>query len=397
MPALLGLLALTITFCYRVKISNRFLILIGGFVALFIAQSLIYQSISPKYFLLYPFNFWIAYCFVRAMRERFLYHLEYIVTSLAAISLIIWLADVVTGSAIRHLLSGMSVGRPYAPIVDSYIIVQAFINENVGATIPRNSGFAWEPGAFAVICCAGLLINQYRTGLRIRNNHGAVILIVALLSSQSTTGYSILMAFLLAKFWQQIRGAARALMVPLVSLIILFVFSSVPFMQSKIQELLAQDLHEMAVIASYEWNIGRPVAAQRFLSFQLDFADFLKNPWTGYGGQDEQMLVRQEGLNIISISGIGKIMAKFGIAGIAFFLCITAASSVHLGRQFGGSSPSLLLLYIVLVSISYSLVEHPLFLCLWCFWLFARPMAGISVPVEAQRAAGPYAQGVETT
>lgn len=370
MPVLLCGLGIAITLRYHLKLSRGFLLVICGFFALFLMQSFTFGSIHPKYMLIYPLNLWVTYCFIKAMRERLLYHIEFLITWLAGISFVIWSIDILTYGAVRQALSGITFGQSYNRIVDSYIFFQTFINESVSSALPRNAGFAWEPGAFAVFCCFGLMLNFYRNNFRLRRNLGAAVLIAALLSSQSTTGYSIFAVFLLFKLWNDIRGTAKFVLFPILGVVVVTSIFSLSFMQDKISNLLSQDLNELAYNASMDWNIGTPLGAQRFLSFQLDFYDFLNNPWTGYGGEDEEMLINRESLNIISVSGIGKIMARFGVFGFAFFVWSTAMSSIFVGRYFGVGNPFLLLMYIFMVSISYSLIENPIFLATWCYWVF---------------------------
>lgn len=374
MPVLLAGLASVITLRYRVALTPRFAVLLGGFFTLFIAQSLVFQSIHPKYLVLYPLNFWVCYCFVKAMHERVFLHLEFWITRLSAISLVIWSVDIVAGGKIRSSLSGIQLGQPYSPIIDSYVFFQAFVNEQVDSFLPRNSGFAWEPGAFAVFCCMGLMINLYRTNFSLERNAGAYLLLAALASSQSTTGFSILIILIIFKLWHDIMGVARIVIFPAMVVAVVVGIISLPFMQDKIENLWAQDLNQLIMSARSDWNLGEPVAAQRFLSFKLDFADFLNNPLTGYGGEDDDMTVRRFSLNIVSISGIGKILARFGIFGFAFFAWSTVISSSTVSRRFGAGGFAMLALYIFMVSISYSLIEHPLFIVLWCFaYLEGRP------------------------
>lgn len=369
MPLLLGVFALAISFQYSIKITRPFVYLIGGYIILFLCQWIIYGSFHPKHLILYPLNMWVAYCFVRAMRENFLFHIEFLITFFSGLSLLIWIADVLTSGGVRQAFSGFYIAQPYNEIVDSYFAVYAFINEGVDSLLPRNSGFAWEPGAFAVFCCLALVINFYRTDFCFKRNFGAVVLIASLLSSQSTTGYNILLVIILSKLWRDVQGAARVFLPILIVALVASVFT-LPFMQDKISDLWSEDIGELARGATSTWNFDRPVAAQRFLSFKIDFNDFLENPWTGYGGRDGEMLIERESLNIVSISGVGKIMARFGVFGLAFFLLSTLISSGFLSRQFGVRSPLFLALFVIMVSVSYSLIEHPLFLSIWAYRLF---------------------------
>lgn len=378
-PVLLGTISLILTLNYGVVISRSFIALIGGYLVLFLVQLVWYGSFHPKHLVLYPLNLWVAYTFVNAMHERFFLHLEYLITRLAGVSLAIWGLDVISDGAVRRQLSGMVFGEPYNPIIDSYILVQTFINEGVDSMVPRNSGFAWEPGAFAVLCSIALLINLYRTNFRLNNNRGALVLLAALLSSQSTTGYNILLVIFLAKLWRDLQGTAR-MFLPVIAIAVISVVLSIPFMQEKIVDLWQQDLDQLARSATSEWNFDRPVAAQRFLSLRLDFSDFLENPWTGYGGRDSEMLTQRDALNIVSISGIGKVFARFGVFGFGFFFFSTLLSSIQLSRSFGARTPLLLVLIILMVSLSYSLIEHPIFICLWGYWFFVNADKFVAVP-----------------
>lgn len=355
---------------YSIRISYRLILFLAIYLILTGLQSIIYGSLHPKQLLLYPLNLVSAYCYVRAMGRRFFGYVEVQIFVLSAITVLIWGFDTLTSGLIRNGLEGVTVGAPYSGIVDSYIVVQTFINEGVDALIKRNSGFGWEPGAFSVMCNVALMINLYRTKFKLRGNFRALVLVAAVASSQSTTGYSILLIFILLKFWHDFSSTSRLLIFPLAAVSLIFATAALPFMQSKIEDLSRQSLEELAEQASQDWNKDKPIAAQRFLSLTMDFSDFINNPLTGYGGEEAQMLANRESYNIVSISGIGKILARFGILGFGFFAVATAYSSYIISRQFDADSPTMLFLFIACVSISYSIIEHPLFICLWCYGFF---------------------------
>lgn len=370
-PIILVIFSTTFYYLYSIKISYRIVSFLLAFLALTAVQSLIYDSIHPKHLLLYPVNFLCSYCLVKAMGPRFFGYVETQIFALATISIAIWTLDTLTSGAVSNGLKGITVGTPYDDIVDSYVVVQTFINEGVDAFLRRNSGFCWEPGAFSVMCNAALMLNAYRTKFRIQGNVRAVVLTMAIITSQSTTGFYILFIFALIRLWHTSSRTSRLFVWPVMAIFLLLASVTLPFMQSKIKEVSEQSLNEVAKQASQDWNKDKPIAAQRFLSFTMDFSDFLNNPLTGYGGEDSQMMAKRSSYNIVSVSGIGKVLARFGILGFAFFIIATAYSSLYVNRYFKAGSPSMLFLFILLTSISYSIIEHPLFICLWCFGFFA--------------------------
>lgn len=378
---------------HRIDWNRRFLFLLLGFYALFVLQLLWFESFHPKFLLLYPISFGVAYVYLRALGVRFFFILEKVIVGLTICALVIWLVDVGTVGAFRSRLSGLNLLAPYDDIIDSYVFLYAVVLEGVDSFIPRNAGFMWEPGAFAVINCIALTISMARNDFRVVGNRSAQILLLGVLSSQSTTGYSILMVIFLFKLFSKLSGLTRILVIPLA----LFAASAVfmlPFMQDKMIELWNQDAGELAASASESWNIDKPVAAQRFLSLKLDMDDFLENPILGYGGRESEMGIRKQNLNIVTISGIGKIPAKFGIFGIVFFIFALFKSSRKLAADLGCGSSYMFAAVLLSVAVSYSLIEHPLVMCFWMYWI-ADPNLPVThnvrLATQSRRTAAPIA------
>lgn len=366
---LLGISCLALIFTHKIGVDRRLVALLMGYFLLFAVQLLWYESFHPKHLLLYPVSFCIAYVYLRSMQVRFFNILEDVIAWLSICALAVWVVDVLSAGKLRSALSGINLLSPYDDIIDSYVFIYTVVLEGVESYLPRNAGFAWEPGAFAVFNCIGLVINLARTSFKVRNNRRAQLFIVAILSSQSTTGYSILLAILLAKAMVGVKGAARLVVVPVV-ISVIAVALTLPFMQDKILELWDQDVNELAASASESWNIDKPVAAQRFLSLKLDMDDFLENPILGYGGRESEMGIRKQNLNIVTISGIGKIPAKFGFFGLAFFIVSLVMSSSRLAERLGCESRSVLAIVLLCIAVSYSLIEHPILMCFWLYWNF---------------------------
>jgi len=109
--------------------------------------------------------------------------------------------------------------------------------------------------------------------------------------------------------------------------------------------------------------------AQRIASFQISFRVFLNNPILGYGGYMDASWTKKLGANIAAISGIGEIMARFGIVGTFFFLYSLFRTSKLLQSAFSFKGWIFPILVILAISISYSVVG-PILLCIWLFYLF---------------------------
>jgi hypothetical protein len=354
---------------YSIQFSKKFVRLLLMFLVYFILLTVKFGELHYKFLLIYPLTFFITYSTVVSLKTSFFFYYETCLKYLCLIALLLWALQIMIPVQLTDFLRSLTLFKPYNEIIQAHVIVFSILNEGVDSFLPRNSGFAWEPGAFSVFINLAIFANLIRNSFRITNNINLWIFIVALLSTQSTTGYSIFL--LLAVFYfVNLKGIAfKVLMVPLFIIGVLYILS-LPFMYEKITSLGNEEISDLVETGAKDWNKDKMVGAQRFVSFQMDFIDFTNNPILGYGGHDEEMWTRKEKINIVSISGIGKILAKFGLVGTLFLLIVLYNNSIQFSKYFNYKGKLLLFLIILQISISYSLIENALLLCFWMFFFF---------------------------
>ncbi len=73
---------------------------------------------------------------------------------------------------------------------------------------------------------------------------------------------------------------------------------------------------------------------QRFTSFLISFRDFYNNPILGNAGIPGESWYEKIGANISPISGLGNLLANFGIVGFLFFIIMSLKSSFLFSRYF---------------------------------------------------------------
>jgi hypothetical protein len=379
LPFLLSIWLLKI---YKIGVSKKFILLIFLFLVYFILLTFKYDEIHYKFLVIYPLSFFIAYSFVSTLKADFFTIYERLLHLLCLIALFFWVLQILIPVPLTSLLSSLTLIKPYNEIIQAHIFVFSILNEGIESVLPRNSGFAWEPGAFAVFINLAIFVNLIRNSFRIRKNINLVIFVLTLLSTQSTTGYSI---FLLqaAFYFINMKGISlKLLLMPLLIIGVLYVIS-LPFMYEKITGLGNEKISDVVETGAKDWNKDKMIGAQRFVSFQIDFIDFLNNPILGYGGHDEDMWIKKSKINVVSISGIGKIMAKFGLVGIIFFIVVLYKNSVQFSKFYDYKGKLLLFLLMLQVSISYSLIENPLLMCFWMFFFFNPKLSTNSASIKA--------------
>ena len=227
-------------------------------------------------------------------------------------------------------------------------------------SVIRNAGFAWEPGSFACYINLAIFLNLIRTKFTIHNNKKLYIFIIALITTFSTTGFAILM--LLIVFYVYNQNLKYIILFAPISIVLIFYILFLPFMTEKIIDVSEYDTDAMI---EHSINNDTNPTPQRIESLQIDFIDFHNNPILGYGGHLEERWTEKLGANISTISGIGKVMAVFGIVGILFFIVQLTMTSMEFTKIFHFRGWGFQFFLIIMISISYSIIFTPLLMCFW--------------------------------
>lgn len=354
---------------FKLSFNKYFNLLIFFFIIYYVLLTLKFNEIHYKFLIIYPLSFFIAYAVIMALKIQFFIIYEKLLIGLCWIAIFFWTLQIFIPEELTTILKSITLLKPFNETIQAHIGVYTIIKEGVESLLPRNAGFSWEPGAFSVFINFAIFINLIRKQFKLKKNYGLYILIVTLISTQSTTGYSIFLLIAVFYFINIKMRSGFVLFVPLFIIGVFYLFS-LPFMYEKIDVLINEKVSDVVNTGAQEWNNDNVIGAQRFVSLQIDFIDFLNNPILGYGGHDEDMWTRKSNANVVSISGIGKILARFGLVGTLFFLIILYNSSVHFSKAFHYKGKLILFFLILQVSISYSLIETPIFLCFWMFFYF---------------------------
>ena len=374
---------------YKVIINKYFVSLIFFFLIYFIFLTIKFNEIHYKFLFIYPISFFIAYSIIMALKLKFFIIYEKLLIYLCVIAMFFWIIQIFIPEQLTNFLKNLTLLEPYKDIIKAQIGVYTIIVEGVDSYLPRNSGFAWEPGAFSVFISFAIFVNLVLNKFKLKKNYGLYILIITLISTQSTTGYSICLLIAVLYFINIKIKSGIVLFIPLF-IIGLFYLFSLPFMYEKIDGLFSEKITDVVSTGSEEWNSNKTIDAQRFVSFQIDFVDFLNNPILGYGGHDEDMWTKKDNVNVISISGIGKILARFGLVGTLFFLIVLYRNSIKYSQRFNYKGKLILFFLILQISISYSLIENPIFLCFWMFFYFDPKIESFDIELNSKKIKSKY-------
>jgi hypothetical protein len=371
-------------FKWKVIYTKQFYFIVLLFVLYFLAASIKYYIIQPTFLLTYLFLIFITYTTIKALKFEFFRIYEYLMFWLAIFSLFMWVMQLgLGGDTLYNMFARISLlqeisfvsGHGLSALFYSIQPFETTIINNF--TIPRNCGYSWEPGSFAVYLCLALFINLFITSTRKDSKLRFWILFATLISTQSTTGYVIMMLIIVFYFIN--KDIKKILLVfPIVIAVMIFV-SSLPFMKNKIFELI-DETSRLEQLLFDSFGRENPVTPQRFTSLRITMVDFLHNPLLGLAAHYEDQWTYKLGSNISPISGIGNLFAQFGLFGVFFFLYFSIRSSFFLSRQMKYKGRWLLFLVIVFIAVSYSILFIPLVMCFWMFTLCEPEIAKEKVP-----------------
>lgn len=229
---------------------------------------------------------------------------------LAGVSLLFYLPETV-GVNLRGAMAVLSL--PTGDATVQHIGVHNFGYEGS----QRNSGVFWEPGAFAGYLSFGLLCALSERGREISKRY-IVLLVFALLTTQSTTGYFVLAAISGGYVLQKMKGKGALRRAPFLVLSVLalfFVFASV----YKSSDFLEKKLVEQFETAGDD--IGG-ASLTRFSNLLVDIEYIKERPVLGWSANPNVRVERDAWLEDLVVgfgNGFSGFVVSFGIPLMAVY------------------------------------------------------------------------------
>ena len=327
-------------------------------------------NLSFYFFLFYAI--FIAFIHVRVYGRDLFPLYEHIMVVLATISLVLWGITIIPGFRLLFQLFPETVhGSNVLYIFHSLDPAKG----HAFGFFVRNAGCSWEPGRFAIMLVLAILVNLARKGITFYKNKNIIILLLALVSTFSTTGYSIAI-LLYSIFWfdkLNLRKIITFFFIVLPFTIFLFSFD---FMGEKIQDRAnfeEQTKERMIQINYYEETKGNEYIASldRFESAYFEWMNFLQDPLLGYGRNWDNSWFRQTlTKNMTLTGGFVKIFSQNGIFIGLFLYILLFYSSIIAGQTYLNRHKFALAMVLLFSSISYPIFGIPIYTAFWFYGLF---------------------------
>lgn len=356
----------------------RICLLFALWIVLLFTNKSYYGNEQYSYYFFLYYSIIVAYIHVQVFGKKMLPLYENIMMKLCLLSLVFWGIYIIYPSTAAFFKSFPEAGQGHH-IFYLYKWTDPSVREiqsyNYG--ILRNAGCSWEPGRFSIMVLLALYCNLARCGIKFIGNWSGIILLLALLSTQSTTGllgaivlYSI---FAFKKFDLQYIIAFLIFVVP-----VSYQLISLDFMGEKIEEQLDLDASLKKINSSVDYvnkvkesneYVG---SLARFPSMYFEIINIEHDPLLGYGRNDGKSYFSQRiSGNFVLTSGLLKIFGQYGIPlGLILYL-ILYRSSAALGRIFKVRKFALFAIFLISLT-SYTIFITPVFMAFWFYGLFRK-------------------------
>lgn len=362
------LLTVILIFKYHIKFKKNYVLSISIFSLYAVITFIANGVISPFWWSQWLIWLTIAYCVCYSFGWKLFASYETILTFLCIISLPLWLIYILFPDALRIVMKTIEFSKPFSEDgnvginILFYTIPPTNNIENDYIIFPRNCGFAWEPGAFSCLINLALFCNIFRTNIRFKHNTSLWIFIVALITTQSTTGFIIFIMLLLS--WLLLKHSLWYTIILIPVVVVLF---NLPFVKDKFLE----EYNTVQYVDVSSLGTNRSYALGRLSSFQLDLEEFSRHPILGLGGYEKGRYLNKMGYdNIATISGVGKLLSKFGIIMSIVFFYLLIKSAMLISKLYNNNRGYLLFIVILGSMISYDLWTTPILISFWIFGYF---------------------------
>jgi len=290
-------------------------------------------------------------------KEDFLYYFEKMLVMFCSISLIVWLFANILGTPFVSFMRSISVIQPSSP-TETYSFLFGLCS-HIQMGIRRNLGFTWEPGRFACWILLGMYFNLVRNKFNIKNNPFC-ILFFSLLTTLSTTGYSLLTILVLFILINKKSNFTKAVIV----LCVVLAFPTVwglSIMSEKIEGLMDLDAG-LGAIEYHSVEDGMAIVCpQRFTGIYVSFLNFINDVFLGFNQLSNSfvsVVLYKHSVIVAPSEGIIGILAKYGIFYGSFFYFWLIKSSSYLSSSFGYKGKWMFFLLFMGISFSYEFWEN---------------------------------------
>lgn len=361
-----------------IYIDSKVLLIYLIFTLWVILQVIKYRQIYLTYTFFLYYNLTIAILLVKIYGFKLFILYEDILVKLSLIAILGWMFSIFFYGIILDILTTVGFNSEissFATVKSNILIFSLTSNEKYSdsmyAGLIRNSGFSWEPGRYAIMVILAIFINFVRCNFKVFKNTNFWILLIALLSTQSTTGFAFLILLLFLYLYNKRSNKifASILIIPFMLIVL-----TLPFMLDKITNLWYNEENLNSIVDYTNAGVRETsYSLQRFDAMYMQFQNLIRDPILGYGVEIKNSFVKKQSPFINTPHGLITIFSRFGIILGFLIFKMTYRTSVLISNTYKFKGKFFYLYLFIVMSMSYDITTVPLFLAIIIFEFIYKP------------------------
>ena len=371
---------LTVVLVLRNKVSfaDKKLFLVLSLITIWII--IIIAKYGPKTFSSSIFLYYavlVAYIQIKIYDKDLFPIYEHILTCIAKLSIVLWLFSFILPDAAAAFFR-LFPDADYSKFGYNFLYLFNWMDPLRGQVfngISRNAGCSWEPGRFAIMLILAITFNLARNGIKFKHNNNIFWLLIALATTFSTTGYSIVIVlysiFYIKKFSVKYIVGTFIVLLPCFYFLFQLDFISNK-LQVQIEEAYSLENFYQSLDIADKSSAEYVFSLERFPSMIFEWQNVINDPIFGYGFSSlNSHYYKSVSQNTTLSGGLVKVLGNLGL--ILGFFCyyILFKSSQKIGRLYNTNKTFAVFVCIFLSSVSYVTFAVPIYTAVWLYSLFS--------------------------
>lgn len=359
---------------HKIRLNSNFYIIIGIWLLYCIIVGLLFRDFSPLFITRQIIYISITYTLVVYFKDNFFKLYVRNIFILSVISLIFWFWQVIDVDSLANFMLNIGIdtyfGREYALTTNIYKSIGIYTYSNIldYDVIPRNYGFCWEPGPFAIFILIALYFNLMINGVKFSKMNSFFIFMI--ITTQSTSALIGIFFLILYIFYKKTRiGFLKIILIPIYIAGSTFLYFNFDVFEGKIDTQIESSyiLEESMQMSSSK---NKAFSAGRFGGFVIAWNDIKKYPIFGVGNSIESSFGSSGSTIAFAVNGIATIITIYGLFGIFIFLYFTHKSSLYYSKKFNSKLPLAFMIIMLTSYFAFGLFNLVIIFCITFYSFF---------------------------
>lgn len=261
----------------------------------------------------------LSFIFCTILKEKLMAYVVRVMTHLTLIGFFFYFIQLVAGSFLYSMMKAIDLPNNNAlsnNLTGSYtnILIFTFTKDFHDLS---NSGFVWEPGSYGCFLVITLMFHFFLN--KFRFDRTAIILIIASITTFSTTDYISLLLLLFLAYRVRVPKFNIWLLALIVGVVV--VIFTVPILGQKIWDTYQEDmgdLNHLKILERFYHHYRMEIPLNRFASMVYIYHTFGWSLILGVSNKYSLIFIKTYNVNVSN--GIFDFLAKFGLVSLVFLL-----------------------------------------------------------------------------